>query len=159
VERLKASSQPISSVQDGQSGKEGAAEAVTFQITKIIQALHDHSPQVRAAVAWGACQLMSKWWEFLWDNDVQTISRLTATLLANAFDADCTKSRVAVLEGLAVLVENPMVCSSSPCKHAQLIAVARSPLCAHAQRNCLRTTSLYQCNPQIVSGELHTGIT
>lgn len=84
-----------------------------MQLAHVMKALRDPNAEVRAAAAWGACELLTTWWELL---PGQAISRIMVLLQDTAFDGDAPKVRMAVLEGLAVLVENPLVRSSSECQ-------------------------------------------
>jgi len=81
-----------------------------MQLTHVMKTLRDPNAQVRAAAAWGACELLTTWWELL---PGQAISRIMVLLQDTAFDGDAPKVRMALLEGLAVLVENPLVRSFS----------------------------------------------
>lgn len=106
-------------VQDGKSGDKEALEAtVTMQVTKIANALRDTDPSIRKLAAAGACELLLKYWELFTQFSGQLIGKLMALLKFSAFDAESPKTRVAVLEGLASLVQNPLVrfqSRQSPC--------------------------------------------
>lgn len=105
-------------VQDGRSAdKEVLEETVTMQVTRIANALRDTDPAIRKQVAAGACALLSKWWELLTNFGGQLIGKLMALLKYSAFDSESPKTRVAVLEGLALLVQNPLVCCSYATQH------------------------------------------
>jgi hypothetical protein len=96
-------------VQDGKADKEVMEDTVTMQVTRISNAFRDTDPIIRKQVAVGACMLLTKWWELLTNFGGQLIGKLMALLKYAAFDAESPKTRVAVLEGLALLVENPLV--------------------------------------------------
>lgn len=97
-------------IQDGRSAdKEVLEQTVTMQVTRIANAMRDTDHTIRTQVAAGACVLLSKWWELLMNCGGQLIGKLMALLKGSACDSDSPKTRVAVLEGLAVLVENPLV--------------------------------------------------
>lgn len=81
-------------------------EGMNMQLSHVMKALRDPNAEVRAAAAWGACELLTTWWELL---PGQAISRIMVLLQDTVFDGDSPKVRMAVLEGLTVLVENPLV--------------------------------------------------
>ena len=97
-------------LQDGRSSdKEVLEETVTMQVTRIAAAMRDTDPAIRKQVAAGACLLLSRWWELLTNFGGQLIGKLMALLKGSAFDAESPKTRLAVVEGMALLVENPLV--------------------------------------------------
>lgn len=72
--------------------------------------MKDTDPTIRKQVAGGACSLLFKWWELLTGfGGSQLIGKLMTLLQFAAFDSESPKTRVAVLEGLTILVENPLV--------------------------------------------------
>lgn len=77
-----------------------------MQLTHVMKALRDPNADVRAAAAWGSCELLTSWWELL---PGQAISRIMVLLQDTAFDADAPKVRMALIEGLGMLVDNPLV--------------------------------------------------
>lgn len=80
-----------------------------MQVTRIAAAMRDTDPTIRTQVAAGACVLLSRWWELLTNFGGQLIPKLMTLLQLSAFDSESPKTRVAVLEGLTLLVENPLV--------------------------------------------------
>lgn len=105
--------------QDPNSGNEATELRITMQLTHIMRALKDPSPTVRQTAVSGACLLLSTLWELL---PARSITQLTVLLQACAFDAAAPSVRVALLLGIADLVNNPMVRSPvQPCVAMQCI--------------------------------------
>eukprot|EP00892_Ulva_mutabilis_P008376 jgi/Ulvmu1/5910/UM026_0032.1 len=89
----------------GATGNAETEESINMQLTHVMKALRDPNAEVRAAASWGACELLTSWWELLPE---QAISRILILMQETAFDADAPKVRMAVIEGLSLLVDNPL---------------------------------------------------
>eukprot|EP00884_Botryococcus_braunii_P013107 jgi/Botrbrau1/21798/Bobra.0190s0023.1 len=93
-------------LQDPTAMVEDVDELLNRQFGSITAALADPTPSVRAAAAKGVCALLDQFWELIPANvSVPYLKRLTEEL---AYDGASPAVRASVLEGLAVLVQNPM---------------------------------------------------
>ncbi|KAI8470384.1 MAG: condensin II non structural maintenance of chromosomes subunit-domain-containing protein [Monoraphidium minutum] len=89
---------------DPEATEQEQDEGLTRQLAAAADALADPAPAVRAAAAPGVCALLDTYWEII-------PSATTAAFVAKladqlAFDAAAPGVRVAVLEGLRLLVDN-----------------------------------------------------
>lgn len=89
---------------DPEAGEREQDASLSRQLAAVADALVDPAPAVRAAAAPGCCALLDLYWEIIPSATTAAfVARLTDQL---AFDAAAPGVRVAVLEGLRLLVDN-----------------------------------------------------
>ena len=93
-------------LQDPYEDVEETDALLSRQMGHLRRLMEDDSPAVRAAAAEGACRVLNAYWELIPART--TASILDALVNDTARDASAVSVRVAALEGLARLVDNPM---------------------------------------------------
>ena len=93
-------------LQDPDEDVEETDALLSRQMGHLRRLMEDDSPAVRAAAAEGACRVLNAYWELIPART--TASILDALVNDTARDASAVSVRVAALEGLARLVDNPM---------------------------------------------------
>ncbi|KAF5833222.1 condensin II non structural maintenance of chromosomes subunit-domain-containing protein [Dunaliella salina] len=92
-------------LRDPDTDAEEQDELMTQQFAALSECMADECPLVRAAAVAGAAQVLNKYWEIIPAAATATfVAKLTGDL---AYDMSWPSVRVAVLEGLTLLVDNP----------------------------------------------------